>query len=85
MSFNIFEVSEWVLHYRNIWNKVEWQFCEKMTTELIKAEGKQKHGKLKTLNERIKANFHGQKLLYNMYCNATAVLKIYSVCKQVKN
>ena len=33
----------------------------------------------------IKSNFHGQDVPYDMYCNATAVLKIGSVYKQGKN
>ena len=41
--------------------------------------------KLKMWKERIKTNFHGQDVPYNMYCNATAVLKIDSVHKQGKN
>ena len=28
MSFNVSEVPEWVLHYRNIWNETEWQLFE---------------------------------------------------------
>ena len=35
--------------------------------------------------ERMKINFHGQNVPYDMYCNATAVLKIDSVYKQGKN
>ena len=30
-------------------------------------------------------NFHGQYVLYDMYCNPTVVLKIDSVYKQSKN
>ena len=56
-----------------------------MATELIKKEGSFVDGKLKTRKERIKTNFHGQDVLYNMHCNATAVLKIHSVYKQDKN
>ena len=33
----------------------------------------------------IKTNFHGQVSPYDVYCNATAVLKIDSVYKQGKN
>ena len=33
----------------------------------------------------IKTNFHGQDVPYDMYCSATAVLKIDSVYKQSKN
>ena len=42
-------------------------------------------GKLKTWKESTKTNFHGQGVPYDMYCNATAVLKIDSVCKQGKD
>ena len=58
---------------------------EKLATELIKGEDKYVHGKLKMWKERIKTNFHGQDVPYDMYCNATAVLKIDSVYKQGKN
>ena len=34
------------------------------------------HGKLKSWKERIKSNFNGQEVPYDMYCNATAVLKV---------
>ena len=43
------------------------------------------NGKLKTWKERIKTNFHGQDVPYNMHCSATAVLKIDSVHKQGKS
>ena len=35
--------------------------------------------------ERIKINFHGQDVPYDMYCNATAILNIDSIYKQGKN
>ena len=43
------------------------------------------HGNLETWRDGIKTNFHGQDVPYDMYCNATAVLKIDSVYKQSKN
>ena len=43
------------------------------------------HGKLKTWKDHINTNFHGQDVPYNMYCDATVVLKIDSVYKQSKN
>ena len=52
-------------------------------TELIK--GKYVRRKLKTWKEHIKTNFHGQIVPYDVYCNATIVLKIDSVYKQGKN
>ena len=85
MSFNVSEAKEWVSQYKKIWNEVESQLFEKMATEPIKIEGRYVYGKLKTWKERIKTNFHGQDVPYNMHCNATAVLKIDSVYKQGKN
>ena len=85
MSFNVSEEKEWVSQYKKIWNEVESQLFEKLETEPIKGESKYIYGKLKTWKERIKTNFHGQDVPYDMYCNATAVLKIDSVYKQGKN
>ena len=85
LSFNVSEAPEWVLKYINIWKEVESQLFEKLTTEPIKGEGKHMHGKLKTWKERIKTNFHGKDVPYDMYCNATALLKIDSVYKQSKS
>ena len=85
LSFNVSEEKEWVSQYAKIWNEIESQLFEKMATELIKKEGSFVNGKLKTQKKRIKTNFHGQDALYNMHCNATAVLKIDPVYKQDKN
>ena len=85
MSFNVSESKEWVSQYKKIWNEVEPQLFEKLATEPIKGGGKNVHGKLKMLKERIKTSFHGQDVPYDMYCNATAVLKIDSVYRQGKN
>ena len=82
MSFNVSEEKKWVLQYR-IWNEVESQLFEKLATELIK--GRHVCGNMKTWKESIKTNFHGRIVPYDMYCNATAVLKIDSVYKQGKN
>ena len=85
ISFNVSEEKGWVSLYKKIWNEVESQLFEKMVTEPIKREGRYVNDKLKTWKERIKTNFHGQDVPCNMYCNATAVLKIDSVYKQGKN
>ena len=85
MSFNVSEEKEWVSQYKKIWNEVESQLFEKLATEPIKGEGKYVHGKLKTWKERIKTKFHGQDVPYDIYSNATAVLKIDSVYKQGKS
>ena len=81
MSFNASEEKERVSQYKRIWNEIESQLFEKIATKPIKREGRYVLGKLKTWKKRIKTNFHGQDVPYNMYCNATAVLKIDSVYK----
>ena len=85
MPFKVSEEKEWVSQYKKIWNEVESQLFEKLVTEPIKGKDRYVHGKLKTWKERIKTNFHGQGVSHDMYCNATAVLKIDSVHKQGKN
>ena len=79
MSFNVSEARERVSQYKKIWNEVESQLFEKLATEPTKGEGKYVHGKLKMWKERIKTNFHGQDVPYDMYCNARAVLEIDSI------
>ena len=85
MSFNVYKTREGVSQYKKIWNEVESQLFEKLATAPIKGEGKYIHGKLKMCKEFIKINFHGQDVPYDMYCIATAVLKIDSVYNQGKN
>ena len=48
MSFNVSELSEWVVHYNNIWNEVDSQLFQKLATKPIKEEDKFMRGKLKT-------------------------------------
>ena len=85
MSFNVSEEEAWKTQYEKIWNEVESQLFEKMSTKPIGREGRYVNGKLKKWEKRIKTNFHGQDVPYNMHCNAAAVLKIDSVYKQGKN
>ena len=65
--------------------QVESQLFEKLATGLIKRESKYVHGKLRMWKERVKTNFHGKDVPYDMYCNVKAVLKIDSVYKQSKS
>ena len=85
MPFNVSEAKEWASQYKKIWNEVGSQLFEKLATELIKRGDRHVYGKLKTWKECIKINFHGQDAPYDMYCDATAVLKIDSVYNQGKN
>ena len=68
--------------YKKIWCDVESQLFEKLAAESIK--GNNVRGKLKTWKKDI-TNFHGRIVPNNMYCNATAVLKVDFVYKQGKN
>ena len=79
MSFNVFEAREWMSQYKKIWNEVE-PYLKKNDHRI-----RYVNGKLITWKERIKTNFHGQDVPYDMYCNATAMLKIDSVYKKDKN
>ena len=85
MSFNVSVEKRLLSQYKKMWNEVESQLFEKMATEPIKIEGRYVYGKLKTWKERIKTNFHGQDVPYDIHCNGTSVLKIDSVYKQGKN
>ena len=73
MSFKVSEEKECVSQYKKIWNEVESQIFEKLVTEPIKSRCV--YAKLKTWKERIKTNFHGQDVPYDMYCNATAKIQ----------
>ena len=84
LSFNVSEEKEWTSQYKNIWDEVELQLFEKLATEPIKRGGRYVYGKLKAWKERIKTNFHGQDVPHNMYCNATAVLKMILSTNKVK-
>ena len=57
ISFNVSEEKEWMSQYKNIWNEVESQLFEKLSTEPIKREGRYVNGKLKTWKEPTKTNF----------------------------
>ena len=67
MSFSVFEEKVWKTQYKTIWNEVESQLPEKMETELIKREGRYVNDKFKKWKERIKTNFHGQDMSYNIH------------------
>ena len=55
MSFNVSEEKEWMSQYKKIWNEVEPQLFEKLSTEPIK--GNNVRGKLKTRKKKHKNKF----------------------------
>ena len=85
MTFNVSEEKEWSSQCKKIWNEVESQLFEKLTREPIEDKEKYIYGNLKTWKDCIKPNFHGQEVPYDVYCNATVVIKIDSVYRQGMN
>ena len=55
MSFNVSDEGAWKTQYKKIWNEIESQLFEKLTTEPIK--GNNVRGKLKTWKKDIKKHF----------------------------
>ena len=84
MSFNVDDHKEWAEKYEKLWEAVECQIFENLSTKPVR-EGKYINAKLKTWKDQITTNFHGQIIPHGMYCNATAVLKIGSVYNQGRN
>ena len=66
MSLNVFGAKAWVSQYKKIWNEVESQLFEKLTTEPKKGEDKYTHDKLKMWKEHIKTKIHSQDVSYGM-------------------
>ena len=91
MSLNVFEVQETVLWYQKIRDEVISQLFEGLTTKPIKGGSKCIDSKLKkriktkkrTWKGRIKTNFHGRDVPYDVYCNAKAVLNCW-ICIQTR-
>ena len=67
-----------------IWNEFEPLLFKIMATEPIKKDVRYVNGKLKMWKERIKTDFHGQIVPYNMHCNATVVLRLILYTNKVK-
>ena len=67
-----------------IWNEFEPLLFKIMATEPIKKDVRYVNGKLKMWKGRIKTDFHGQIVPYNMHCNATVVLRLILYTNKVK-
>ena len=74
-----------MFHYQNIWIEVKSQLFDRLSAEPLLQEGKYIYGKLKTWKKRIKTNFQGEEVPYDVYCNARAVLRIDFLYKHCKN
>ena len=83
MSLNVSEEREWMSQHKKVRNEVGSQLFEKLATEPIK--GNNVRDKFKTWKKDTKINFHGKIVPYDVYWNATAVLKIDSVYNRGKN
>ena len=84
MGFNVEDHEDWQDDYNKIWKAVEEQLFITCTGDPIK-EGRYLNAKVKVWKDKIRTNFHGNKIPYNQHCEATAVLKISSVYKQGNN
>ena len=67
-----------------ILNEFEPLLFKIMATEPIKKDVRYVNGKLKMWKGRIKTDFHGQIVPYNMHCNATVVLRLILYTNKVK-
>ena len=63
---------------------MEEQLFVTFTSEPLK-EGCYLNAKLNVYKDKIRTDFHGEEILFNQYCKATAVLKVKSVYKQGSN
>ena len=84
MSFDVENHKEWVDKYEKVWEEVESQIFEKLSTKPVR-DGKYVNSKLKTWKDKITTHFYGKSIPYDVYCDATAVLKIGSVYNQGRN
>ena len=84
MSFIVDEHEEWRNHYRKIWETVESQIFNSLTTSPVK-EDRYINTKLKCWKDKITSDFHGKSVPEDQHCEATAILKLSSVYQQGQN
>ena len=84
MSFNLEGYDEWIEKYEKIWNAVETQIFQSLTTSVVN-KGKYINSKLNMYGDKIAVSYHGKEVPYNIYCKATAILRIANVYNQGGN
>ena len=81
MSFNLEGHGEWIEKYKKIWEAVEAQLLQSLTTEVVN-KGKYINPKLNMYGDRVVVQYHGKEVPYDKHCEATGLLRIASVYNQ---
>ena len=82
MSFNLEAHNEWVVKYRKIWEAVEAQLFQCLTTDVV-SNCKYINPKLNMYGDKIAVKYHdGKEVPYDKHCKATGLLRISSVYNQ---
>ena len=82
MSFNLEGRDEWLEKYKKIWEVVEAQLVQCLTTEVV-SKGKYINLKLNMYGDKIAVKYHdGKEVPYDKHCEATGLLRIASVYNQ---
>ena len=82
MSFNLEGRDEWIEKYKKIWEVVEAQLVQCLTTEVV-SKGKYINLKLNMYGDKIAVKYHdGKEVPYDKHCEATGLLRIASVYNQ---
>ena len=82
MSFNLETHDEWMENYKKIWEAVEAQLFQCLTTEVV-SKGRYINPKLNMYGDKIAVKYHdGKEVPYDKHCEATGLLRIASVYNQ---
>ena len=82
MSFNLEPHNEWIVKYIKIWEAVEAQLFQCLTTDVV-SNCKYINPKLNMYGDKIAVKYHdGKEVPYDKHCEATGLLRIASVYNQ---
>ena len=82
MSFNLEGHDEWIEKYKKIWEAVEAQLFQSLTTFVVN-KGKYINPKLNMYGDKIAVKYHdGKEVPYDKHCEVTGLLRISSVYNQ---
>ena len=82
MSFNLEGHNEWIVKYKKIWEAVEAQLFQCLTTDVV-SNCKYINPKLNMYGDKIAVKYHdGKEVPYDKHCEATGLLRIASVYNQ---
>ena len=82
MSFNLETHDDWIENYKKIWEAVEAQLFQCLTTEVV-SKGRYINPKLNMYGDKIAVKYHdGKEVPYDKHCEATGLLRIASVYNQ---